>query len=142
MEIVNKPFPHISIDNFIPSDAIVRAAAESFELMDNDNWVKYGGGDDGQVQYCSKLGRHNVPPAALIVLDYISTHFNPNKAFGMTDNAFPDTSHFGGGMMLTPNLDGEGGHLGMHVDADVDGINTHWKREERSGLGIYKKYDS
>ena len=37
MEIINEPFPHVSIDNFIPSDAMVRAAAESFELMDNNN---------------------------------------------------------------------------------------------------------
>ena len=142
MEIINKPFPHISIDNFIPSDAMVRAAAESFELMDSDNWVKYGGGDDGQVQYCSKLGRHNVPPATLLVLDYISTHFDPNKVFGITDNAFPDTSHFGGGMMLTPNSEGEGGHLGMHVDADVHGKNTNWKREYSAVLCLSEKYDS
>ena len=68
MKIINEPFPHISIDNFIPSEAMVRAAAESFELMDNDNWVKYGGGDDGQVQYCSKLGRYNVPFLELLIV--------------------------------------------------------------------------
>ena len=134
MKIINKPFPHISIDNFIPSEAIVRAAAESFELMDDNNWVKYGGDGDGQVQYCSKLGRHNVPSAALLVLDYISTHFDPNKVFGITDNVFPDTSHFGGGMMLTPNLDGEG--------AEVHGKNQNWKREYSAVLGISEEYDS
>ena len=31
--------PHISIDNFIPSDALVRAAAESFNQV--EDWVKY-----------------------------------------------------------------------------------------------------
>ena len=27
-------------------------------------------------------------------------YFDPNKVFGLTDNAFPDTSHFGGGVMF------------------------------------------
>jgi len=140
MKIINKPFPHMSIDNFIPSEAMVRAASESF--CDVDNWVKYGGGDDGQVQYCSRLGRENVPTPALLLLDYIATHFDPNKEFGLTNNAFPDTSHFGGGMMLTPNSEGEGGHLGMHVDADVHGINNNWKREYSAILCLSEEYDT
>ena len=135
----DKPFPVVSIDDFIPSEAMVRAASESFN--DVKDWVKYGG-DDGQVQYCSKLGRENVPPPALLVLDYISTHFDPNKVFGFTDNTFPDTSHFGGGMMLTPNSKSEGGHLGMHVDADVHGINLNWKREYSAVLCLSEEYDS
>ena len=66
---IDKPFPAVSIDNFIPSEAMVRAAAESFN--DIDDWVRYGGGDDNQIQLCSKLGRENVPPSAMILLDYI-----------------------------------------------------------------------
>ena len=30
----------------------------------------------------------------------------------------------------------------MHVDADVHGINTNWKREYSAVLGISEKYDS
>ena len=101
MKIINKPFPHVSIDNFIPNSSLVRAASESFD--DVEDWVRYGGGEDNQIQFCSKLGRENVPPAALVVLDYIATHFNPNDVFGLTDNTFPDMSHYGGGMMITPN---------------------------------------
>ena len=71
----NFSIPAISIDNFIPSDALVRAAAESFEQI--DDWVKYSK-EDNQIQYCSKLGRENVPLSSQLVLDYIATHFNPN----------------------------------------------------------------
>jgi len=137
---INKPFPAISIDDFIPSLALVRAAEESFNFV--DDWVKYDGDDADQVQYCSKLGRENVPAPALMVLDYIATHFDPNKIFGLTDNAFPDTSHFGGGMMIAPNVNGEGGWTGMHVDADVHGVNTGWKREYSAILCVSEKYDS
>ena len=137
---INKPFPAISIDDFIPSLALVRAAEESFNFV--DDWVKYDGDDADQVQYCSKLGRENVPAPALMVLDYIATHFDPNKIFGLTDNAFPDTSHFGGGMMIAPNVNGEGGWTGMHVDADVHGVNTDWKREYSAILCVSEKYDS
>lgn len=74
-----KPFPHISIPNFVENEALVRAAGESFEQL--QNWVKYGGQGDGQIQYCSELGRKNYPPAALAVLDYICENFNPNDYF-------------------------------------------------------------
>jgi len=30
VKIINKPFPHLSIENFIPNSSLVRAAAESF----------------------------------------------------------------------------------------------------------------
>ena len=139
MKIINKPFPHMSIENFIPNSSLVRAAAESFD--DVTDWVKYGG-DDNQVQLCSKLGRENVPPAALIVLDYIATHFNPNDVFGLTDNAFPDMSHYGGGMMITPNSNNEGGYLGMHIDAEVHKFHPDWKREYSAILCLSEEYDS
>ena len=45
------PFPHISIDNYIPSEALVRAAATSFDVVPDEDWVKYGEGDN-QIQYC------------------------------------------------------------------------------------------
>ena len=132
--------PHLSIDNFIPSEALVRAAAESFNQI--DDWVKYSKSDN-QIQYCSKLGRSNIPPPALLCLDYIATHFDPNKVFqNLTTNAFPDTSHFGGGMMITPNSNGEGGYLGMHIDAEVHGKNENWKREYSAILCLSEEFDS
>ena len=138
---IDKPFPAVSIDDFIPTPSLVRAAAASFETVNDKNWVKYGG-DAGQVQYCSK-GRQHTPSSALLVLDYIASHFDPNKMFeGLTENAFPDTSHYGGGMMMTPNSHNEGGHLGMHVDADLHGINLNWKREYSAVLCISEEYDS
>ena len=137
---INKPFPAVSIDDFIPSEAMVRAAAESFD--DVKDWVKYGGGNDGQIQLCSKLGRENTSPSALILLDYIATYFNPDKVFGLTDNTFPDTSHYGGGMMITPNSNNEGGYLGMHVDATTHGVKTNWKREYSAILCLSEEYDS
>jgi len=93
MKIIKHNFtiPAISIDNFIPSDSLVRAAAESFNEV--GDWVKYGKGD-GQIQYCSKLGRENVPLSAQLALDYIATYFNPDKVFNnLTNNTFPDISH-------------------------------------------------
>ena len=69
---------HISIDNFIPSKALVRAAAESFNQV--EDWVKYNA-EDNQIQYCSKLGRENLPTPALLCLNHIATHFDPNITF-------------------------------------------------------------
>ena len=141
MNIKQKPFPILSIDNFIPSKAIVRAAAASFDTMDDQNWVKYGGPSAGQVQYCPK-SREVTPSAALMVLDYIATNFDPNTAFNnLTNNAFPDTSYHGGGMMLTPNLNGEGGYLGMHVDAEIHKIHKNWVREYSAVLCLSEEYD-
>jgi len=139
--IINKPFPHLFIDNFIPSGALVRAAAESFNNV--DDWVEYNGDDSNQIQFCSKLGRENIPSPALSILDYIAMHFDPNKMFGdITTDAFPDTSHFGGGAMVTPNSNGEGGYLGMHVDALSHGLHDDWKREYSVILGLSEEYDS
>ena len=141
MEIIKHNFtiPSISLDNFIPSNSLVRAASESFNTI--DDWVKYGK-DDGQIQYCSKLGRENVPLSAQLVLDYIATNFDPDDVFnGLTDNTFPDISHYGGGMMLTPNSRGEGGFLGMHVDAAIHGRHEDWKREYSAILCISEEYD-
>jgi len=134
--------PHLSIDNFIPNTALLRAAAESFNSVHLNDWVRYEGGDANQVQLCSP-NRSYVPPAALLVLDYIATHFDPNAAFNyMTHSAFPDTSHYGGGMMITPNSNGEGGYLGMHVDAEVHGVNSDWRREYSAVLGVSEEHDS
>jgi hypothetical protein len=138
---INTPFPAVSIDAFIPSKALVRAAAQSFELVGEEDWVKYAV-DKGQVQYCSR-GRDATPPAALSVMDYIATHFDPNVVFdGLTDNAFPDMSHYGGGMMITPNSNNEGGFLGMHIDADIHAKNPNWKREYSAILCLSEEYDS
>ena len=137
---ISSPFPAISIDDFIPSEAIVRAAAESFKSV--NEWVSYSK-EDNQIQRCSMLGRGNIPAPALMLLDYIAFNFNPNSAFnGLTNRAFPDTSHYGGGMMITPNSNGEGGYLGMHVDATEHGLNYGWKREYSAILCISEDYDS
>ena len=135
--ITDDPFPHISIDNFIPSASLVRAAATSFDVVPDGDWVKYGEGDN-QIQYCSK-NRQSTTPSALLVLDYIASHFDPNVAFGnLTNDAFPDTSYYGGGMMLTPI----GGYLGMHVDAKVHGLHRNWVREYSAVLCISEDYNS
>jgi hypothetical protein len=131
------PFPHLFIDEFIPSTALVRAAAASFDVVPDENWVKYGEGDN-QIQYCSK-NRELTPPSALLVLDYIASHFDPNTMFNrLTDNAFPDTSYYGGGMMITPI----GGYLGMHVDAKVHSLHPKWVREYSAVLCISEEYNS
>jgi hypothetical protein len=137
---VDLPFPAISIDDFIPSKALVRAAAESFEKMPDNEWVKYSS-ESGQVQYCSKAPRESTPEC-LLVLDYIAMHFNPGDYFDdQGKKVFPDLSHYGGGMMLTPNQQNEGGYLGMHVDAEIHGINSDWKREYSAILCISEDYD-
>ena len=139
---INSPFPAVSIENFIPSASLVRAAAASFETMPQDNWVKYNNENSNQVQYCSK-NRLETTPAAILVMDYIATHFNPDNVFKeLNTQTFPDLSFYGGGMMLTPNCNGEGGHLGMHVDAEVHGKNLNWRREYSAVLCISEEYDS
>ena len=136
---INVPYPAIYIDNFFPNTSLLRAAAESYD--DINDWVKYGGEDSNQVQWCNKVGHENISAPALIVMDYIVTHFNPNEVFGLTDNAFPDLSYYGGGMMITPNKNGEGGYLGMHIDATHHGIHKDWKREYSVILGLSEEYD-
>ena len=137
---IEKPYPAMTIENFHPSEAMVRAAAESFDEV--EDWVKYGGDDAGQIQYCSKLGRDNVPAPALLLLDYIATHCNPDSLMGFDTKCFPDMSHYGGGMMVTPNKNGEGGYLGMHVDASHHGLHRDWKREFSAILCLSEEYDS
>ena len=134
------PYLAMTIEDFYPSEAMVRAAAESFD--DVEDWVKYGGDDAGQIQYCSKLGRENVPPPALLLLDYIAANCNPDSLMGFDTKCFPDMSHYGGGMMVTPNRNGEGGYLGMHVDASHHGLHKDWKREFSAILCISEEYDS
>ena len=136
---IDVPYPAIYIDNFFPNTSLLRAAAESYD--DINDWVKYGGEDSNQVQWCNKVGHENISAPALIVMDYIVTHFNPNEVFGLTDNAFPDLSYYGGGMMITPNKNGEGGYLGMHIDATHHGIHKDWKREYSVILGLSEEYD-
>ncbi len=142
MEITKiwQPYPAVYIEDFFPNTSLLRAAAESYNEV--DDWVKYGGEDSGQVQWCNKLGREYITTPALVVMDYMVTNFNPNEIFGLTDNAFPDLSYYGGGMMVTPNSHGEGGHLGMHVDAIYHGIHKDWKREYSVILGLSEEYDS
>ena len=138
---INKPFPAISIDDFIPTPSLVHTAAESFDIVNEEGWVKYAGDDTDQVQMCSK-NRQYTTPSALLVMDYIASHFDPNEVFkNLTDRAFPDTSYYGGGMLLTPNSQCEGGYLGMHVDATTHGANPNWKREYSAVLCISEKYD-
>ena len=137
---IYEPYPAMTIEDFYPSEAMVRAAAESFD--DVGDWVKYGGDDAGQIQYCSKLGRENVPPPALLLLDYIAANCNPDSLMGFDTKCFPDMSHYGGGMMVTPNSNGEGGYLGMHVDASHHGLHKDWKREFSAILCISEEYDS
>ncbi len=119
---INEPYPAVAIDNFIPSPALLRAAAESFKAAKQEHWVSYGK-ESGQTKLISR-DRIYIPSPALIVLDHIATYFDPNKVFGnLTKDAFPDTSYYAAGMMLTPNAKGEGGYVGMHVDADIHGGN-------------------
>ena len=36
---IEAPFPAVSIDNFMPSSALVRSAAESFSSFASDDWT-------------------------------------------------------------------------------------------------------
>lgn len=138
---INEPYPAVSIDNFVPAPSLLRAAAESFDSVNANNWVKYGK-ETGQTQLASK-DRNSITPPALMVLDYIATHFDPNEVFGnLTNDAFPDTSYYAGGMVINPNKKGEGGFLGMHLDSAIHGGNLLWKREYSAVLGISEKFDS
>ena len=138
---INEPYPAVSIDNFIPSLSLLRAAAESFKAVKPEGWVSYGK-ETGQTKLISK-DRTYIPPPALMVLDHIAKYFDPNKVFGnLTNDAFPDTTYYAAGMMLTPNTKGEGGHISMHIDSDIHGGNLCWKREYSAILCVSEKYDS
>jgi len=129
------------IDDFIPSESMVRSAAESFDHVDSDWWISY---DDQshQVGKCSPASRDSMTPECLTIIDFIAMNFDPNKQIGLTNNAFPDITGYGGGMMLTPNQSNEGGFLGMHIDAESHKLHPTWKREYSTVLGLSEKYDS
>ena len=62
---IDVPYPAVFIDDFFPNTSLLRAAAESYDEV--HDWVKYGGEDSGQVQWCNKLGREYIPTPALIL---------------------------------------------------------------------------
>ena len=137
----NTPFPAIMIDDFFSTESMLRAAANSFDNFSEQGWVKYAK-EDNQIQICSKVPRKSTPEC-LLILDYIASNFDPSLFFEKKDcKVFPDTSHYGGGMMVTPNSNGEGGYLGMHVDALTHAINKNWKREYSAILCLSEEYDS
>ncbi len=143
MKIV-KPYENFNawyIDDFVKSTSLVRSAAHSFDNMDEKTWVRYGK-EDGQIQMCSPASRNSWTTECSLIADYIALHFDPNVMTGMTKNAFPDISGYGGGMMLTPNKNGEGGFLGMHIDAERHARKPDWKREYSAVLGLSEEYDS
>ncbi len=138
-----KPYENFNawyIDDFIPSESIVRAASESFNKIDEKTWVRYEK-EDGQIQMCSPASRNSWTTECSLVADYIALNFDPNLMTGMTKNAFPDISGYGGGMMITPNKNDEGGFLGMHIDAERHALNPSWKRQYSVVLGLSEDYD-
>ena len=38
---IDSSFPAISIDDFMPSEALARAAAESFDRVPDEDWVQF-----------------------------------------------------------------------------------------------------
>ena len=138
-----KPYDNFDawyIDDFIPSASMVRAAATSFDRIAPEWWVHYN--DEHQIGRCVTPNRNTITTECAALIDYITLYFDPNVMTGKTDKAFPDVSGFGGGMMVTPNKNGEGGFLGMHIDAQSHKLNPTWKREYSVILGLSEDYDS
>tara|TARA_R100001163_G_C5050018_1_gene186904 strand:- start:821 stop:1468 length:648 start_codon:yes stop_codon:yes gene_type:complete len=134
----HKNFDAWYIDNFIPSNGLVRSAAESFDRLAPEWWVSYG--DEGQIGKCSPASINTITHECLIIMDYIATHFD-TTAINKKDKTFPDLTGYGGGMMVTPNKNNEGGFLGMHIDAQTHKLHTNWKREYSVVLGLSEDYD-
>lgn len=137
----NFSIPCVSIDDFIPSTSLLRASSEGFNDVSFDDWVTYNKEDHNQIQYCTKLTT-KIPHATQLVLDYITTNLNPDTIFDLNTKSFPDISHYGGGLMITPNSKNEGGYLGMHVDAAIHGKHDDWKREYSAVLCASEEYNS
>ena len=137
----NDKFDAWYIDNFIPSESMLRSATASFDHMEPEWWISYDG-SGGQIGKCSPPLRTSIGPECLAIIDFIAMNFDPNKETGLTKNAFPDISGYGGGMMLAPNKNNEGGFLGMHIDAEAHKLHPTWKREYSAVLGLSEEYDS
>tara|TARA_R110000868_G_scaffold18531_9_gene81354 strand:+ start:2620 stop:3264 length:645 start_codon:yes stop_codon:yes gene_type:complete len=127
------------IDDFIPSECLVRAAAESFNRIAPEWWVSYN--DEHQIGKCSPASMASMTHECVLIMDYIATHFN-TSLLNKNDKTFPDLSGYGGGMMVTPNKNDEGGFLGMHIDAQTHKLNQNWKREYSVVLGLSEEYDT
>ena len=50
---INEPYPAVAIDNFIPSSALLRAAAESCRTLKQEHWVSYSK-ESGQTKLISR----------------------------------------------------------------------------------------
>jgi len=141
---VVKPYDNFDawyIDDFVSCESMLRGASASFDIMPDDWWISYSS-EGGQVGKCAPPDRFKYPPECLMIVDYIAMNFDPNKETGLTKNAFPDVSGYGGGMMLAPNKNNEGGFLGMHIDAEAHKFHPTWKREYSAVLGLSEEYDS
>ena len=143
MSIVIKPHENFDawyIDDFVPCESMLRAAAISFDNLPDDWWISYDS-EDGQVGKCAPPSRDKYPAECLIIMDFVAMNFDPNK-LGVTAKAFPDVSGYGGGVMVTTNKNNEGGFLGMHVDAEAHKLHPTWRREYSAVLGLSEEYDS
>lgn len=139
---IKKPYKNFDawyIDDFIPSVNLVRAAANSFSRINEKTWVYYN--DDNQIGRCVPPSRNSMTPECVTIMDYIATHLDM-KLIDPDDKTFPDLSGYGGGMMVTPNANNEGGFLGMHIDAQTHKLNPTWQRKYSVILGLSEDYDS
>ena len=132
--IINEPFPHLAIDNFV-SSSLLRAASMSFPSVDWPHWHRYGAPNSVKV---GTRDRMRITTPSQMVLDYIATHFDPSAYFDNNTDVFPDLDYYAGGMHMLPS----NGFLGMHIDTDIHGGNLNWKREYSVVLCASEHYDS
>lgn len=124
----NKPFPHITIDNFFPEDLISSVSKEfpqysSGEADAADGWYK------SQINVQNrKLERYNLTlgPATQFLISYMHSTdflFFLSKLTGI-ERLVPDPYLYGGGMHQTLS----GGHLSVHLDYNFNDNINMWRR--------------
>ncbi len=127
----NQPFPHIVLDDFLPS-GVIRCLIDEFPGVDDIPWQNWGAGRTGRVQalHRSKLGQseeRHFPPFIRHFLSQLNsaTFVRFIERVAGISGLITDPSYSGCGLHST----GAGGRLMIHTDAN---------RHPHSGMQLHQ----
>ena len=127
---VNKPFPHVIIDNFL-NDDVIKKLEKEFPPLD-DTWMKYW--NPIEKKFAKNNWDQNETYGTFFSFLQSDACLNVIKTITGIDNLEKDEHLHGAGIHYHPN----GGKLDMHLDY---GIHPITKKERRINLLIYLNRD-
>lgn len=106
-----EPFPHVVIDNFLPADRLLNAAAD-FDRVPAEAWHRYDGPDERGKRACNRW--QDIPATSFGILSWLTGAGTAERLEMLTgiDGLKFDPTLYGGGLHVTE----PGGFLGVHLD--------------------------